>query len=260
RTDRARLLASVGVALEAAEQAERNALQDSLFGDDSPAGQAHPNYVDTPLWSEREHLLNEKQALGFFLSGHPYHAYRNELSKFVRKSLAQLEVQRDPVLLAGIVVSTRTQMTRRGKMAIIMLDDASAQLEVTVFNERFEAERNKIVTDELLLVEGKVMRDDFSGGLRVVADKLLTLGEARGRFARVLQLSMNGHSNAEQLRSLLSPYRASSNACPVRLAYRNDDAEVQLGLSDAWRVRLEDDLLTRLHDWLSPENVQVVYA
>ncbi|MBV2235806.1 MAG: DNA polymerase III subunit alpha, partial [Sterolibacterium sp.] len=47
RTDRARLLASVGVALEAAEQAERNALQDSLFGDDSPAGQAHPNYVDT---------------------------------------------------------------------------------------------------------------------------------------------------------------------------------------------------------------------
>jgi transcriptional repressor NrdR len=41
----------------------------------------------------------------------------------------------------------------------------------------FEAERQKIREDELLLVEGKVMRDDFSGGLRIVAEKLLTLGE-----------------------------------------------------------------------------------
>lgn len=260
RAHRARLLASVGVALEAAEQAERHALQDNLFGDDSHAGADHPHYVETPHWSEREHLLNEKQALGFFISGHPYHAYRAELSSFVRKSLAQIEAQRDPVLLAGIVVSTRTQMTRRGKMAIVMIDDASAQLEVTVFNELFEAERNKILVDELLLVEGKVMRDDFSGGLRVVAEKLLSLGEARGRFAKVLQLSLNGNSQAEQLRTLLAPYRASSNACPVQLAYRSDDAEVQLALSDTWRVRLEDELLAGLHDWLTPANVRVVYA
>ncbi|KYC29399.1 DNA polymerase III subunit alpha [Sterolibacterium denitrificans] len=260
RAHRARLLASVGVALEAAEQAERHALQDNLFGDDSHAGADHPHYVETPHWSEREHLLNEKQALGFFISGHPYNAYRAELAPFVRKPLAQIEPQRDPLLLAGIVVSTRTQMTRRGKMAIVMIDDASAQLEVTVFNERFEAERNKIVVDELLLVEGKVMRDDFSGGLRVVADKLLTLGEARGRFARMLQLSLNGNSNAERLRSLLAPYRAGSNACPVRLAYRNGDAEVQLRLSDAWQVRLEDELLANLHDWLTPANVKVVYG
>jgi DNA polymerase-3 subunit alpha len=260
RAHRARLLASVGVALDAAEQAERHALQDNLFGDDSHAGADHPHYVETPRWSEREHLLNEKQALGFFISGHPYNAYRAELASFVRKSLAQLEPQRDPVLLAGIVVSTRTQITRRGKMAIVMLDDASAQLEVTVFNERFEAERNKIVVDELLLVEGKVMRDDFSGGLRVVADKLLSLGEARGRFARMLQLSLNGHSQAEQLRILLAPYRASNNACPVQLAYRNKEAEVQLALPDSWRVRLEDELLAGLHDWLTPANVKVVYA
>ncbi|MEK7738236.1 MAG: OB-fold nucleic acid binding domain-containing protein, partial [Pseudomonadota bacterium] len=172
--------------------------------------------------------------------------------------------QREPALLAGIVVSTRTQMTRRGKMAIVMLDDASAQVEVSVFNELFEAERAKIKEDELLLVEGKVMRDDFSGGLRVVADKLLTLGEARGRFAKMLHLAVNGQADAEKLRSLLAPYRNLGNpgngACPVRLSYRNADAEVELGLPDAWRVRLDDALLAALHEWLSAENVNVVYS
>jgi hypothetical protein len=57
---------------------------------------------------------------------------------------------------------------------------------VTVFNELWEAERAKIREDELLLVEGKVQKDDFSGGLRISADKLYTLAEARGRYARGL--------------------------------------------------------------------------
>ena len=104
-------------------------------------------------------------------------------------------------------------------------------------------------------------RDDFSGGLRVVADKLMTLGEARGRFAKELSLSMNGHSNAEKLRVLLDPYRSPGNgACPVRLRYRNQESEVELGLSDAWRVRLDDALLDALRDWLAPENVKVEYV
>ena len=265
---RARLLASVGVALEAADQAERNALQNNLFDDEfDGSGTQPPRHVEATRWNERERLLNEKQALGFFFSGHPYHAYRAELAPFVKKSLAQIEVpakgtfsgaQRELLLLAGIVVSVRTQMTRRRKMANVMIDDASAQIEISVYNELFESERAKIKEDDLLLVDGKVMRDDFSGGLRVTADKLLTLGEARSRFAKRLHLSMNGGSNAEKLRTLLAPYRNGS--CPVCLSYRNGEAEVELGLPDTWRVRLDDGLLTALHEWLSPDNVKVVYS
>lgn len=215
-------------------------------------------YNEVPRWTEREQLLQEKQALGFFLSGHPFHAYKPELASFVKRSLAQLEPQRDAVLMAGIVLSTRTQMTRRGKMAVVMLDDGSTQLEVTVFNELWDAERAKLKEDELLLVEGKVQNDTFSGGLRVTADRLMTLGEARGRFAKALRLSMNGGSNAEKLRGLLAPYR--NGPCPVRVSYRNGAAEADLMLPEAWRVRLDDALLAALSEWLTPDNVKVVYA
>jgi DNA polymerase-3 subunit alpha len=143
-------------------------------------------------------------------------------------------------------------------MAVVMLDDATTQLEVSVFNELWEAERVKIREDELLLVEGKVQRDDYSGGLRVTADRLLTLGEARSRFAKLLRLSMNGQADARRLQALLAPYR--NGACPVRVAYRNGQAEAEIPLPEGWRVRLDDALLASLAEWLSPDNVRVIYS
>jgi DNA polymerase-3 subunit alpha len=254
---RAKLLASTGVALEAAEQAERNAMQGGLFDMGAGAQEDTSHYVEVPRWTEREQLMNEKPALGFFFSGHPFHAYAAELASFVKRRLGQLEPQREPVLLAGVVMSTRTQMTRRGKMAVVVLDDGTTQLEVTVFNELWEAERAKIREDELLLVEGKVQDDAYSGGLRITADKLYTLAEARGRYARSLRLTMNGGSDAKRLQALLTPFR--NGPCPVRLSYRNGDAVAELPLPESWRVRLDDDLIKGLADWLAPENVKVVY-
>ncbi len=268
-THRAKLLASVGRALDAADQAERNAHQGGLFDVPDSAGGMAPvetHYLEVPRWTEREQLLNEKQALGYFFSGHPFNAYAHEVAAFARRRLADLEPQREPTLLCGVVLGVRTQMSRRGKMAIVTLDDASAQVEVTVYNELWDAARNKVREDEVLVVEGKISRDDFSGGLRVVADALLTLAEARGRYARMLLLSLNGSSNgatAGRLRTLLSPYRsterAGDGACPVRLYYRNAEAETELSLPDAWRVRLDDRLLEELDDWLTAENVRLIY-
>ena len=261
---RHKLLASVGVALEAAEQAERNALQGGLFdlGGADSAPQTH--YVDVPRWGERERLLNEKQALGFFLSGHPFNEYAGELAAFVKRRLDKLAAQRDPVLMAGIVISTRTQMTRRGKMGVVSLDDGSGQLELTVFSELWDRERHKVREDEVLVVEGKVQRDDFSGNLRINADKLLTLGEARARFARQLRLTLNGKADAragERLQRLLTPFRAGggneAGGCPVRIAYANGEARADLALP--WRVTLDDALIGELTQWLERDNVEVVY-
>jgi DNA polymerase-3 subunit alpha len=260
---RARLLASAGRALDAAEHAERNAHQGGLFDPPGPAASRELHYIDAPRWDERERLLNEKQALGFYLSGHPFDACAAEISAFVRRRLAELEPQREPALLCGMVHAIRPQMSRRGKMAIVTLDDATAQVEVSVYSELWDGLRNKIRPDEVLVVEGKVSRDDFSGGLRVVADNLLTLVEARARFARMLRIALNGSSDgatAGRLRDLLAPWRSGDGACPVRIAYRNAEAETELALPDNWRVRLDDRLMAELTDWLTPENVRVVYG
>jgi DNA polymerase-3 subunit alpha len=265
---RARLMASVGIAIEAAEQAERNAMQVSLFDvfDGDAAEEHKPQYVEVPRWKERQKLAEEKLARGFFFSGPPFNEVKHEVARFARKPLSSLEPRKEPQMLAGLVVGVRTKITSRGKMAFVQLDDGSTSLEVSVFNETFDAEREKIREDEVLIVEGKVQRDDFAGEgkVRVVAERLLTLAEARGRFARHLRLSLNGLASganarnaAQRLQALLAPYTPGN--CPVRLTYRNAEATCELALGDSCRVRLEDDLLAALGDWLSSENVKVDY-
>jgi len=257
---RARLLASVGRALEAAEQAERAAAQTSLFGEaEAPRGGAHA-YVDTPDWDLRQKLLEEKTALGFSISGHLFSVYEKELTGFPRTQLARL-APGERVWMAGVVAAARMQMTRRGRMLVVTLDDATAQVEITVFNELFEKERDKIKEDALLVVAGKVQRDEFSGGLRVGADEVLDLESLRARFAARLRIAMNGQADAKRLQQLLAPYRASGGgACQVVVSYRNATAACDVALGEAWRVRPDSRLLAELGAWLAPENVQLVYG
>lgn len=107
---------------------------------------------------------------------------------------------------------------------------------------------------------GSVIDDNETVGLFQ-----LTLAEARGRFAKYLRLSLNGQVSGpgapaavQRMRALLSNYTPGN--CPVRLAYRNAQAVCELSLGDSNRVRLEDELLQALGDWLGSENVSVDYA
>jgi DNA polymerase-3 subunit alpha len=266
---RHRLFASAGIAIEGAEQASRAAVQNSLFGADEGAGGFVQALIERPRWSERERLQQEKQALGFYLSGHPYNAYRAELQRFVRTTLAKLQPAGDgdngqrTQLIAGIVESLRWANTQSGRMLIIRLSDGSATQEVTVYNELADQSRGLVKEDALLLVEARVRYIRRAGDegeetfTRVSADKLYDLASARSKFARAIKLTCNGSSSGTRLRELLGPHKPG--ACPVSILYSNGDAQCRIDLGEAWRVKLDDTLIASLHDWLQPENVEIVY-
>ena len=254
---RASLMASVGAALETADRAARSGGQVGLFGEALDGG--GEDLIDVPVWPEQEKLLQEKSALGYFFSGHPFTSYLSEVSSFAKRQLDSLEPSRDLVMLAGIAVSLRTQMTRRGKMLILLLDDATAQVEVVIFNELYEQSRHLLKDDALLVIEGKVNRDDYSGGVRVTAERIYDLAGARTRFAQGLRLACNGQSNGRKLAELLAPYKAQEGGCPVWIEYHNPNARCRVRLGEDWRVRLDDRLLESLGTWLKPEAVNVMY-
>jgi DNA polymerase-3 subunit alpha len=253
---RASLLASVGMALESAEQASRAINQVSLFGGLEEAG-ADVSLVDVPRWDDLVLLQHEKSALGYYLSGHPFRTYEPELRRFIATRLDQITPQPHPVLLAGIMHSLRIQMTRRGRMAVVLLDDGKARIELTVFNELFEQHRHWLKEDQLLIVEGKVTHDEFSGNIRIEARNLFDLQTARNRYARGIRITCNGGSSGRKLREVLTPY--CSGKCPVQIVYSSSGATCELDLGDEWRVNLHDELIQSLSEWLKPENVQIVY-
>ncbi|MFM9835969.1 MAG: DNA polymerase III subunit alpha [Methylophilaceae bacterium] len=257
--NRAALLAGVGLAVAAAEQANSHAGQNSLFGESSSNQHTLPQ---VPAWSPEQTLLEEKAALGFYFSGHPFLSYKAEIAQFVRGTLADLAPQEQPKLIAGVVMGVRVRMTQRGKMAIVTLDDAIARTEVVVGSELLNQHAQLIKEDQLLVIEGKVSNDDFSGGIRVSARKLYDLPSARSAYASMLKISCNGQSDAGKLTTILSPYRTKSGdkkMCPVKIEYHNAQGQASLMLGDKWRVELQDDLIHHLQAWLSEENVKILY-
>jgi DNA polymerase III subunit alpha len=268
---RAKLMATVSDAMEAAEQAAASAGQGGLFDAPGEISEIAPEYVEAPVWNEKYQLAEEKTAIGFFLSGHPFHVSEAEVRRFVRTPLARIEPRREPQMLAGVVSAIRIKMGNRGKMAFVTLDDGTTPVDVTVYSEVLDASKGKITPDEVLIVEGKVSSDDYGGGsgLRVIAERLYTLGEARGRYARLLTLHINGevaasggpHAAVDRLLQMLNPHRGTRDegGCPIRIRYKNRRAVADLPLGDGWRVKLDDPLLENLRQWLSSEGVEVIY-
>ncbi len=267
--NRAGLLASVGLAMEFAEQNSKAAKQASLFDDAEDKTHMQPKLIDTPVWPEREKLNQEKIGLGYYFSGHPFDTYADELKCFLRTRLDRLTPQREPQLIAGIVHSLRTQMTRRGRMAVINLDDGKARIEVMIFNELFEANRSWLKEDQLVIMEAKISSRGYSdnddGELRISAEQLYDLAAIRTRFAKkiMIRCDQTSLSQTSTLKTLLAPFSSSTQTnqtlCPVVLAYQNQIASGELELGPEWRVLLREDLLTTLYSHFDLKNIEIIY-
>jgi DNA polymerase-3 subunit alpha len=148
-------------------------------------------------------------------------------------------------------------------MAIVTIDDAVSRVDVVVGNELLNQHANLIQEDALLIIEGRVSNDDFSGGIRVSARKLYDLAAARSVHASMLKISCNGQSDAAKLTQLLKPYCKKADQeqklCPVKIEYHNNQGHASLMLGETWRVELRDELLQNLQAWLSVDNVKILY-
>jgi DNA polymerase-3 subunit alpha len=266
--DRGSLFASVELAITAAEQAERNANQGGLF-DATPDIRPTLQYVKKP-WQRREALMQEKQALGFFFSGHPFEEFRAEARRFGARSLAGLEASWDPVLVAGMVSGIRTVIDKKGvKKLLVYLEDGLATVEISIIFDRLsEAERQKIVVDELLFIRVKIRphfedasavslsAKDFKNSKVIQSpddpEDLMSLADMRAGQVDHLLLKPGAPIDLADLKTRLAAF---AGKIPVRLAYAGKTAACELALGPKYQVRLDNALLDGLRDWLGKENV-----
>ncbi|MGO1394083.1 MAG: DNA polymerase III subunit alpha [Halomonas sp.] len=271
--NRAVLFAAMEDALKAAAQnhTNQNLGMLDMFGDafsaDEEAGEGDSNvyaeYINAREWTDRERLSGEKDTLGLYLTGHPIDEYERELKRFVSTRISDLKPSRDPQRVAGLVVGVRTMKSKRGDtMAFITLDDRTGRIEASLFGELFEQLRGQIEADQVLIVEGEVSNDEFSGGLRLRGKDVTPMVTARIRYGQAVELALDaGQINGrliETLRDSLTPYR-DEEGLPVRLQYRHPAAVAWLELADEWKVAPSDDLLLALRDVQGQAGVQLRY-
>ncbi|NJM43688.1 MAG: DNA polymerase III subunit alpha, partial [Brachymonas sp.] len=192
--NRASALASVDLAMDFAETLEANANQGGLFDmmDSHAASTQEPPLVEAMPWGVKERLSLEKTAVGFFLSGHLFDESEREVRQFVKLKVDDLMESREPRTICGIVSDLRVINGQRGKLAIFKIDDKSGVIEATADEALLNANKLILKDDELLIFEGKVQPDRFSGGLRMQANRIWDLATARAKFGRYLKVAVNG--------------------------------------------------------------------
>ncbi len=271
--NRATLMAQLPDAVKSAQQYLRDAVagQSDLFGEAVAPVEEPVASLRLPEWDEDQRLAGEKETLGLYLTGHPIERYRAELAHIVTAPLAELvegaeaprgQKNERSVVVAGLVVELRTRSTQSGaRMAFVTLDDRTARMEIRVFSRVFEQYRALLANDRLLVVQGTLAWDDYSGGMRLTADSLYDVDQARETFARGLMVGVEakqaGNGFLRSLADVLEPFREGS--CPVRISYTGDGARAQMTLGEKWRVHPTDELLHRLRELAGEERVRVVY-
>ena len=272
--NRATLAERLPAALQLAEQRSRNdsAGQNDLFGlavaEKTPA-QPTPA-VEIAEWNEEQRLGGEKETLGVYLTGHPIHRMAAELAALNVTPLRVLIENggsrrggNRSVLIAGLVVSVRARNANRGgRIAFVMLDDASSRLEIRIFPEVYERYRSLIEEDAILVVQGALGWDEFNQTTRLNVERVLSLEGAQAEYARRLIIQLDGErlqpGMLQPLASLLNEFR-SDGRCAVWADYVGSGARAELAFGPNWRVRPEAALLDQLRKLPGVEAVRLGY-
>ncbi|WP_372964095.1 DNA polymerase III subunit alpha [Marinobacter sp.] len=264
---RAQLMASIDKAIQQAGQQSRNDAVGmvDMFGEMLEGGENSDVYEDVANvreWPEKQRLKGEKDTLGIYLTGHPFDEYEREVRRFVRSSISDLKPNKSPQRVAGLVVAQRTMKTRTGStMCFITLDDRSARIEATLFSEAFFENKELLQSDQVIVVEGQVSHDDYSGQMKMRVSSVMDVATARQQFSRGIRLALHAdqlqNGLLDKLDDTLRPFR--NDGSPVWIEYSSAEARTRIELGESWRVQPDDNLLFELKHLVGDQSVELVY-
>jgi DNA polymerase-3 subunit alpha len=243
--NRAALVASLDRAFEYAAAQEANANQGGLFdlGDDVHGSSTQePDLVETTPWGVKERLTLEKTAIGFYLSGHLFDEVAREVRQFARRQIDELLDSREPQVIAGIVSGLRVINGNRGRLAIFVLDDKTGTIEAVADEAVFDAARNQLKEDELVIVSGRLQPGRGGFEARFNVQQVWDLAAARCRFGKFLRVAVNGKlPDIARIVRDFPPRKETTEhgevqqGLGVRLAMARSGAQVELQLGEAAR-------------------------
>ncbi|AGF48907.1 DNA polymerase III subunit alpha [Candidatus Kinetoplastidibacterium galati] len=267
-SNRSEVLASLNTALEIAEHRNTNINQSSLFEDDyekeMPSLQQKKNNITE--WDLLTKLTEEKTAMGYHFSGHLFEYWRDEVRQIVPNTLSKIRPSKQLQWVCGIIISIKIITTRRGKMVIALIDDETAQVEIVIYTDFYEKNKNDLREDNLIAAKVAVSDDAYSNNLRAIVEQIYSINDIRTYMSRAIRISTDSEIDLKLLRDLLENFcfkrEQEKHLVPIYLAYTNLDSKFSctVKLGDIWRVTVNNEFLSRLCSFIEGKgSVDIIY-
>ncbi|WP_159016188.1 DNA polymerase III subunit alpha [Cognatiluteimonas profundi] len=253
--NRPSLMLQLPEVMKATEQLarEREAGQNSLFGslpsDNAAANDLRIELPDADDWPLLQKLQGERDTLGHYLSGHPLDPYRDELSALVGHDLGDLDRlwnerpederrgwrQEATVVVAGLVIGMRK---RGDSQAFVQLEDGRGRIECAFFAEPYHQYAQLLTRDRILLVEGGLREDEFSGGFSLRARRCWDYVQVCTQHAQRLSVKLDLREH-DALGHFAKVLKSHGGGTPLLLEAITGKAVGRLNINGGQGVRVD---------------------
>jgi DNA polymerase III subunit alpha len=242
------------------EQADELRGQVSLFGDASD-GDGASDFDTTPElplvapMNAKERLQQERELLGFYVSGHPLDNHRYDVDLFCTHSSDGLsEVAREaPMLMAGVVGAVRKLTTKKGDaMAIVTMEDFAGTYEAVVFPQAYESAKELLEIDQIVMLRGSRDREEA----KIIVDEVINIADARQRLANAMDVTVVSRdlddAGIDELRNIVSVNGGNVQVF-IKIATK-EHGPLRFRV-DSKKVNPTDELIERLNKHAAVEDV-----
>lgn len=150
----------------------------------------------TQAWDEITLLSYEKEALGFYISGHPLSRYRRTLSDMDVTEISLLDEldERADVCVAGIISETKSRAKEKGVTSYLTVEDETGSCDVIVFQELYKKNIDFLKKGNIIMVKGQVFNAEK--GARIMAREIQNLSDMEISVKYEVTIKLNGRDNA----------------------------------------------------------------
>lgn len=275
---RAALMASVDKAIERAQKSQRDraAGQHGLFGlfNDTPAAAAAQEHLpQVPEWDELERLQNEKDVLGFYISGHPLEKYAEKLRNLsgVIDTQTALEMPPAPgsgrrdqqneneVSIAGVLAGVRVAKSRKGDLyAQAALEDTVGRIDLICFPEAYKKLAEKLKIDVPVLVRG-VLRGEEDAAPKLAISSITALEDVKVKLPCSLRIRIPlDQTNESDLAELHALIRSMPGNGKLLLDFEQKNEYMVILEPEGFSVAADRSFIERVEHLMGPGAVRLV--
>jgi DNA polymerase-3 subunit alpha len=252
-------------------QRDRESGQISLFGalnstdvGDSPnLLPSETNFDDTQPWDELTLLAHEKQAIGFYMSGHPMERFSKEAERLANcnSQTSQNQKRGAKVTLAGMVMDLREKTTKSGKrMALFSLEDLAGRVEIVVYSEALVTWGEVLKSEEPLVISGTIRTDQRNDEEQknIILEQAIPLQQARAKRTKEVHLHLDAIDFTPMaLGDLKIVLERHPGRCDTYLVIGIPRRSVTtVSLPEQFRVAPSDDLLRELDNFAGVKQIE----
>lgn len=230
--------------------------QISLFAPETLASAASPPPAlpAVPEWSPKGRLKLEREALGFFITGHPLDPWEGRLRRMTDGSIARVRsrAESSKVRLGGVIHTLKTKNTRKGeRYATFVLEDRSGTVEVIAWPDTYRTCEAAIQTEEPVFIEGTLEIDEER--CQLMAERVTLLAEVQQKAFRQVRLAIRADLATEdvfkRIRQACARHRGHCETF-VHLALGEQNTEVVLALPATLKVTPTEAFISEVEQFL----------